>query len=153
MKKQHAKETFKAKTGKVHVISKKVLTPVTNTKIKTVPSPQFRQFDQKELVLLKPAAMSETDLKEKFKAEIYEEDWIVMRPHNNRGGLILVDDKLDLVAVAIKVAQDDAEQIKLWLEQKQLSKPTPDQSELWDQTQPRFRSVIVQPFVLAQIIS
>lgn len=96
--------------------------------------------------------MSEQDLKSKLANEIYEEDWVVMRPHYKRGGLILVDDKLDLVSVAVKVALDEAEQIKIWMEQNLISKPTTEQESIWDKTAPRFRSIIVQPFVLAQIL-
>ena len=78
-------------------------------------------------------------------------DWKPLEAHAKRGGLILVDPRLDLVDVAVAVAADDTGRVEGWMARRQLLKPTQNQIELWRQeTDERFTVVIVQPYVLAQ---
>jgi hypothetical protein len=59
--------------------------------------------------------------------------------------------QLDLLEVAVAVAQDDGEQVQQWMAEQQLNRPTADQAEAWrTETGERFTTVIVQPHVLAQ---
>jgi hypothetical protein len=91
------------------------------------------------------------ELKEHLANEVHRVDWQPLAPHAKRGGLVLVDARLDLVEVAVAVARDDDERVRRWMEAGQLLKPTADQIERWrDETQDRFTVVIVQPYVLAQ---
>jgi hypothetical protein len=91
------------------------------------------------------------ELRAHLANEMHRVDWKPLAPHAKRGGLVLVDSRLDLVEVALAVAQDDATLVKQWMDARQLLKPTPDQMETWrNETEERFTVVIVQPYVLAQ---
>lgn len=91
------------------------------------------------------------DLRAHLANEVHRVDWEPLAPHANRGGLVLVDPRLDLVEVAVAVAQDEAAVVRGWMEAQQLRKPTEEQIEAWgSETEERFTIVIVQPYVLAQ---
>ena len=78
-------------------------------------------------------------------------DWKTLAAHAKRGGLVLVDTALDLVEVAVAVANDDSASVEAWMSAHQLAKPTEAQVASWeDDTEDRFTVVIVQPYVLAQ---
>ena len=83
--------------------------------------------------------------------EVHRVDLQPLLPHAKRGGLVLVDPRLDLVEVAVAVAKDDTAQVQRWMEARLLLKPTDAQVDSWkSETDERFTVVIVQPYVLAQ---
>lgn len=89
--------------------------------------------------------------KEEFALAIDEAEWDWLRAHMERGGLILVDDSLDLADAALKVAEDDADAIEQWIIAGRIGKPTNTQIHDWDTNrQKRFAMLIVSPFVLIQ---
>lgn len=91
------------------------------------------------------------ELRTHLANEVHRVDWRPLSPHAKRGGLVLVDSRLDLVEVAVAVARDDSDRVQEWMESKRLTKPTADQIDAWkDETDERFTIVIVQPYVLAQ---
>ncbi len=87
----------------------------------------------------------------KLRAEIQHVDWPALLPHAERGALVLVDTALDLLDVAVAVANDDAAQVRQWLEATQLKRCDPA-NEASVLAPLRFQFVIVQPYVLAQTI-
>ena len=94
--------------------------------------------------------MSE-DLRAHLSNEVHRVDWNPLSPHAKRGGLIMVDPRLDLVDVALAVANDDSESVRQWMESGQLSKPAEERIAEWqNDDEERFSVVIVQPYVLAQ---
>ena len=77
--------------------------------------------------------------------------WSPLAPHAKRGGLILVDATLDLVDVAVAVAEDDTGSVQRWMQARQLARPTEEQKEKWKtEAEDRFTAIIVQPYVLAR---
>jgi hypothetical protein len=83
--------------------------------------------------------------------ELMESDWLSLRLHLARGGLIVVSPELDLLDVARKIVNDDSAQVGVWVEIGLVSRPSPEQVELWDkQPSTRFRFVIAQPYVMMQ---
>jgi hypothetical protein len=91
------------------------------------------------------------ELRAHLANEVHRVDWKPLAPHAKRGGLVLVDSRLDLVEVAVAVAQDDTERVQTWIEAAQLLKPTGAQISAWQkEAEERFTVVIVQPYVLAQ---
>lgn len=94
--------------------------------------------------------MSE-DLRARLAQEIHRVGWKPLGPHAKRGGLVLVDPKLDLLEVAVAIAQDDSERVQRWMGAGQLSKPTEAQIEAWQlEGGEQFSVAIVQPYVLAR---
>jgi hypothetical protein len=91
------------------------------------------------------------DLRVRLAEQIHRVDWQPLAPHAKRGGLVIVDPQLDLLEVAVAVAQDHGEQVQRWMAAQQLGRPTAAQTEAWrDEFGERFTVVIVQPYVLAQ---
>ena len=90
--------------------------------------------------------MSEA-LREKLKSEVQATPWPDLVPHAKRGALLLAAKSLDLLDVAVAVADDDVAAIRGWLEAGSLSKADPGESHGG-----RFQFVIVQPYVLAQAL-
>ena len=83
----------------------------------------------------------------KLKDEVGTVSWSWLRPHQQRGILFLVAEKLDLVAVAVTVAADYVAQIEVWLESGDLVWPTPDQVAEWEKSGGLFSGIIVKPYV------
>lgn len=87
----------------------------------------------------------------KLADEIEAVEWHWLRPHLERGALIVVAPALDLDATATCICADDTVQIGAWIAAGQLAKPTRRQIADWDADPSRtFRSLIVQPYVLMQ---
>ena len=83
----------------------------------------------------------------KLKDEVGTVSWSWLRPHQQRGILFLVVEKLDLVAVAVAVAEDHVARIEVWLESGDLVRPTPDQVAEWEKSGGLFSGIIVKPYV------
>lgn len=78
-------------------------------------------------------------------------DWVWLRSHLERGGLIIVAPDLDMVDVGLAVAADETAAVGRWIEARQLIKPTPEQISAWDADQAkRFVMLVVSPYVLIQ---
>ncbi|MHB8056856.1 MAG: DUF2288 domain-containing protein [Desulfuromonadaceae bacterium] len=89
--------------------------------------------------------------KEEMALTIDEADWSSLRAHLNRGGLILVDDSLDLVDTALKVAADDIAIIQHLLEIGMIGKPSESKIRTWEENvNKKFSMLIVSPYVLFQ---
>jgi len=89
--------------------------------------------------------------KEEMALTIDEADWSSLRAHLNRGGLILVDDSLDLADTALKVAADDIPIIQHLLEIGMIGKPSESKIRTWEENvNKKFSMLIVSPYVLFQ---
>jgi hypothetical protein len=88
---------------------------------------------------------------EELKSAMDQAEWSWILPHFQRDAVIVVSQTLDLLDVAEKIAADHSEQVKKWIEQGVLAKPTLEQSSLWgEQPTKRFLTLVVQPYVLIQ---
>lgn len=96
----------------------------------------------------------ETSVREKFSTDLAEVDWKDMRIHLQRDVIILVAEDLDLVDVAVAVAEDNKDQVSLWIAAGKLAKPTREQIDQWEtQLGKPFRMLIAQPYILAQVVN
>ncbi len=86
-------------------------------------------------------------LADKFKEEIGTVSWSWLRPHEKRKILFQVAEKLDLIEVAIAVAEDQAGKVKSWLENDDLVQPTLKQIAKWEKSGGLFSGIIVKPYV------
>lgn len=89
-------------------------------------------------------------LREKLKSEVMATDFATLAPHFARGALIMVDSSLDLLDVAESVACDERAQVEAWLLSRGLWRATDDDAKRGLTL--RFQFVIVQPWVLAQVM-
>lgn len=89
--------------------------------------------------------------REELALTIDETDWSSLRAHLRRGGLILVDDSLDLADTAHKVAADDIEIIQQLVETGMIGKPSDSKIRSWEEDKTKkFAMLIVSPYVLFQ---
>lgn len=89
--------------------------------------------------------------KEELALAIDEAEWSWLRAHLGRGGLILVDDSLDLAEAAHKVAGDQTDVIEQWVNSGKIGKPSESQMKQWDsENHKKFAMLIVSPYVLIQ---
>ncbi len=89
--------------------------------------------------------------REELALTIDEAEWDWLRAHLERGGLILVDDRLDLVDAALKVAQDDVGAIEQWITRGMIGKPSGSQIDMWDHDRSKkFSMLVISPYVLIQ---
>ncbi|MBN2808363.1 MAG: DUF2288 family protein [Deltaproteobacteria bacterium] len=95
----------------------------------------------------KPAAKLPEELKAELKDDVGTVSWSWLRPHQKRNILFLVGEQLDLLEVAVAVAEDRLEQVKLWLETGELARPTSSQVDEWERNGGLFAGIIVKPYV------
>lgn len=90
-------------------------------------------------------------LRESLQRDLAEVHWRDLRVHLQRDAIILVSPELDLIKVAVAVAEDDSRQVESWIAAGQVGKPTREQLEDWEQLLDKtFRMLIAQPFILVQ---
>ena len=95
-----------------------------------------------------------SDIVEQFSKDIAEVPWKDLRIHLQRDAIVIVDDELDLISVAVAVAEDNKSKVETWIGSGQLVKPTAEQAKCWEgELEKPFRVLIVQPFILVQIVS
>jgi len=83
--------------------------------------------------------------------QVEDVEWHWLRPHLDRGALILVAPGIDLTEAAACVAADDTDRVGAWIAAGELTKPTIEQIDAWNADPTRiFRMLIIQPYVLAQ---
>lgn len=88
---------------------------------------------------------------EELALQVDVAEWGWLRPHGERGGLVVVSPLLDLAEVGARVAADDAAAIQSWIAAGDMGKPTAPQLEAWDAAPDRrFRMLVVSPYVLIQ---
>jgi hypothetical protein len=92
-----------------------------------------------------------TTSKEELAAKVDVADWLCLRAHLERGGVILVDPLLELADVGAALAADDVKTVERWLSSALLTKPGIEQIREWDADQGKtFSCLIVSPYVLIQ---
>lgn len=91
-------------------------------------------------------------MREKLKSEIDKASWDMISDHHKRGAVFIVkDEKLEVIGEAI--ALDHVNQVKLWLDNKQIEKlksmPIDSQDPTYFKREIEF--LIIQPYVLIKL--
>jgi hypothetical protein len=73
-----------------------------------------------------------------------------LQRHHARGVVIHVAGELDLIGVALAMAQDDGASVSRWMQSGQVGKLTDEQASDWLAHDPVLWSVVVAPWVLVQ---
>lgn len=90
-------------------------------------------------------------MRDKLASEVMTIGWSHLQPHARRDALWIVDG-LDLVEAAVAFAEDDVASVQRWLEAGQLGRPVPALIDRWNQDGTLFRALIVQPWIVAQVV-
>ena len=77
--------------------------------------------------------------------------WGLVAPHAKRARAILVAAHLDMVDVAMNLAEDNAPVVKQWIDDGWLAHPTAAQLTQWnDEPDSLFECLVIPPFVLVR---
>ncbi len=88
-------------------------------------------------------------LRDALRRSLGRVKWRDLRAHSDRQALFLVVD-VDLLDVAMAVAEDDTVAVQTWIDNGKLLRPSRAQLRKWgDHQEKPFDSVVVQPYVLA----
>lgn len=88
---------------------------------------------------------------EQLRKHFDEAEWAWIKPHTERGIVIVVDEFLDLLQVGEAIASDRSVEVQKWINQNLLTKPTPQHIINWDANpKERFLCLVVQPYILIQ---
>lgn len=93
-------------------------------------------------------------LKDKFKKEIDEADWDLLKQHYERDALFIVEDELDIFDICVAVANDNSSLIAAHLNTHKIYRPSEEQVENWekDKFKKMAQFLIVQPYVFIKLI-
>lgn len=87
--------------------------------------------------------------KEELALTIDEAEWQWLRPHLERGTLILVAPGLELAEAGYRIAEDNTPMVTQWIQSGKLGRPSPSQVEEWNAVPTRrFQMLIVSPYIL-----
>jgi hypothetical protein len=93
------------------------------------------------------------DIKNRLIKDLADMEWNDLIPHARRDALIVVNQNLNLIDVGVAIAQDEVLPVQHWISEQLIAKPSSAQLTNWNlNTTQKFRTLIVQPFVLIQEI-
>ena len=101
------------------------------------------------------ASEPENSTRAKLRTEVMAVRWSDLVPQFARGALLLIEKRLDLLDVAEAMARDDRSTIEAFLSDGDLRRASDHDAHGFTAAaaEARFQCVIVQPWVLAQLIS
>lgn len=92
-----------------------------------------------------------------FKAKVNLETsqiaWKELQRFFAGGAALAVAADLDLVEVAFQMSEDNATQIRKWMEAGKLGKVSDEQAGLWFASDALVWAVVVSPWVLVQVVT
>lgn len=94
--------------------------------------------------------MNEKDLASELLLETAQIRWHELQRFFATGNAIAVSDSLDLIHVATEITNDNASQIKAWMEQGLVDAVTDKQAKAWYETDALVWALVIKPWVLVQ---
>lgn len=89
----------------------------------------------------------------KVNLETAQMPWREMQRYFASGAALYVSPGLDLVETAFQMSEDNAAQIRLWMEAGQFGKVTDEQAHAWWDNDAMLWAVVVSPWVLVQPVT
>lgn len=86
----------------------------------------------------------------KLNCETAQMPWRELQRYFASGHMLYIEDGLDLIDVAVKMAADDTRAISQWVSEHKLGKVTDVQAKTWYETDARLWTVVVRPWILVQ---
>ena len=97
--------------------------------------------------------MGDEDVRDKLRKDIAAVAADALLPHHRRGALLILATGVDILDAAEAIATDDATTVAAMISDGTLSKPSLGQLADWCvDVEQRFQFVIVQPYVVAQLL-
>lgn len=96
-------------------------------------------------------AVDETALlRAKLNGETSRMAWRELLRYFAGGNVLAVQDGLDLVEVAVRIAQDDKDAVAAWLQADCIRQVSDEQARIWVDADAALWAVVVKPWVLVQ---
>ena len=92
----------------------------------------------------------DTELHDKINRETGRVKWSELERHFASGSVIYVNEELDLIDVALRIAHDDKECILKWMTAGTVAKVSDLQAQTWTAADATLWASVVSPFVLVQ---
>jgi len=92
------------------------------------------------------------ELRAKLINETGKMEWPELERHFARGVVVAVNPGLDLIDVAVCMANDDKAGLESWFEAGTVRRAETADAEAWVKTQPLFWAVVIVPWVVIQEI-
>ena len=92
----------------------------------------------------------DAELKTRLNQETSKLKWTELQRHYAGGNVVVIDEALDLIAVAVAIARDDAAAVKKWMADGRLARVSDIQAAAWLQADVELWAVVVKPWVLVQ---
>ena len=89
-------------------------------------------------------------LRAKLNLETAQMSWKELERFFASGALVAVRRGLDLVDVAVCIANDDRQAVENWLADGSVVKVTDEQAFVWNETDASLWTVVVKPWILVQ---
>jgi hypothetical protein len=94
--------------------------------------------------------LRDTELHDKINRETGRIAWGELERHFAQGNVIYVSEQLDLIDVAVRISQDDKEQIAGWMREGKIAKVSDVQAQTWSASGAALWAAVVHPFILVQ---
>ena len=92
----------------------------------------------------------DAELKSRLNQETSKLRWTELQRHYAGGNVVVVDEALDLIAVAVAIARDDTAAVSKWMANGHLARVSDIQAAAWLQVDLEMWAVVVKPWVLVQ---
>jgi len=89
-------------------------------------------------------------LRAKINGETSRLPWTELQRFYAGGAVIVVSDTLDLVDVAVRIAQDDKTAVEKWMKDGLIAKANDTQAQAWLEADRSLWAVVVKPWILVQ---
>lgn len=94
---------------------------------------------------------NEESIETKINRETARINWQELAPHFAAGNLITVSTELDLIHAAKALADNDADQVKIWMGNGDVYNTTDNEALEWQADNTELWAVVIKPWVLVQI--
>nr|WP_314624272.1 DUF2288 domain-containing protein [uncultured Noviherbaspirillum sp.] len=92
----------------------------------------------------------DAELKTRLNQETSKLKWTELQRHYAGGNVVVIDEALDLIAVAVAIARDDTAAVGKWMADGLLARVSDIQAAAWLQVDLEMWAVVVKPWVLVQ---
>lgn len=89
-------------------------------------------------------------LRAKINGETARYQWKDLQRFFAAGTVIAVHDELDLVEVAMRIANDDTEAVRQWMADGRVGQVSDEQASTWLEADASLWTVVVKPWILVQ---
>jgi len=93
---------------------------------------------------------TDEELRAHLHGETAKLPWTELEKHFARGVVFKVAKGIDILDVALVIARDDKDTLKIWIDNKEVMAVEVEDAQKWHDTSASLWSLVVAPFILVQ---